>query len=49
MHGAVAASMSAGEVRRVDGSLGPCLVHKKFCKIFQILRHIKSLDACIKY
>jgi len=22
---------------------------KKFCKIFQIPRHIESLDACIKY
>ena len=22
---------------------------KKFCKIFQILCHIKSLDACMKY
>jgi len=22
---------------------------KKFCKIFQILRHIESLDVCIKY
>jgi len=28
---------------------GPCLVPRKFCKIFQILRHIKSLDAYIKY
>jgi hypothetical protein len=27
----------------------PCLVLKKICKIFQISRHIKSLDACIKY
>jgi len=30
-------------------ALGPCLVSKKFCKIFQILRHIKSLDTCMKY
>jgi len=22
---------------------------KKFCKIFQILHHIESLDACIEY
>jgi len=22
---------------------------KKFCKIFQILRHIESLDACMEY
>ena len=29
--------------------LGPCLLPKKFCKIFQIPRHIKSLDACIEY
>ena len=27
----------------------PCLVPKKFCKIFQILRHIESLDVCMKY
>ena len=27
----------------------PCLVPKRFCKIFQISRHIKSLDACMKY
>jgi hypothetical protein len=27
----------------------PCLVPKKFCKIFQIPRHIESLDTCIKY
>ena len=29
--------------------LRPSLVPKKFCKIFQILRHIKSLDTCMKY
>ena len=29
--------------------LGPCLLHKKFCKIFQISRHIESLDVCMKY
>jgi len=29
--------------------LGPCLVPKKFYKIFYILRHIESLDACIEY
>jgi hypothetical protein len=28
---------------------GPCLVSKKFCKIFQISRHIKSLDVYMKY
>jgi len=27
----------------------PRLVPKKTCKIFQIPRHIKSLDVCIKY
>ena len=29
--------------------LRPCLVPKKFYKIFQILRHIESLDACMEY
>ena len=29
--------------------LQPCLVPKKFCKNFEILRHIESLDACIEY
>ena len=29
--------------------LRPCLVPEKFCKIFQILRHIESLGACMKY
>ena len=29
--------------------LRPCLVPKKFCKIFQIPRHIESLDVCMKY
>ena len=27
----------------------PCLVCKKFCKIFQIPHHIESLDTCMKY
>jgi len=27
----------------------PCLVPKKFCKIFQIPRHIESLDTCMEY
>ena len=27
----------------------PCLVTQKFCKNFQILRHIESLDVCMKY
>ena len=27
----------------------PCLVPKKFCKIYQIPRHIKSLDTCMEY
>jgi len=34
-----------GEVNKA----GPCLVPKKFCKIFQIPRHIESLDTCMKY
>jgi hypothetical protein len=25
------------------------LVHTKFCKIFQIPRHIESLDTCMKH
>ena len=29
--------------------LRPCLVLRKFCKIFHISRHIESLDVCIKY
>ena len=46
---------AAGLVLRSDGSsveferLGPCLVFQKFCKIFQILSHIESLDVCMKY
>ena len=27
----------------------PCLVPKKFSKIFQISRHIESLDTCMEY
>ena len=27
----------------------PCLIPRKFCKIFYIHRHIESLDACMKY
>jgi len=27
----------------------PCLVPKKFCKIFQISHHIESLDICMEY
>jgi hypothetical protein len=27
----------------------PGLVCKKFCKIFQIPRHIESLDICMKH
>ena len=42
----------ANFVRPVD--LAPsrsrrCLVQKKFCKIFQILHHIESLDVYMKY
>ena len=29
--------------------LRPCLVPQKFCKIFQIPRHIESLDVCMEY
>jgi hypothetical protein len=29
--------------------LRPCLVSRKFCKIFQIPRHIESLDTCMKH
>jgi hypothetical protein len=29
----------------ISPSLGPCLVPKKFCRIFQILHHIESLDT----
>ena len=35
--------------RKYKIMLGPCLVSKKFCKIFQILRHIESLNACMEY
>ena len=27
----------------------PCLVPRKFCKIFHIPRHIESLDTCMEY
>ena len=33
----------------VSNLLRPCLVPEKFCKIFQIFRHIESLDTCIEY
>jgi len=29
--------------------LNKALLPRKFCKIFHILRHIKSLDACMEY
>ena len=29
--------------------LRPCLVPKKFCRVFQIPRHIESLDTCMEY
>ena len=32
-----------------ETSFRPCLVPRKFCKIFHIPRHIESLDACMKY
>jgi len=31
------------------GPPGPCLVSRKFYKIFHIPHHIESLDACMKY
>jgi len=31
-----------------DGSR-PCLIPKKFCKIFQIPHHIESLDVYMEY
>ena len=34
---------------RTDAILRPCLVPNKFCKIFQIPRHIEYLDACMEY
>jgi len=33
----------------VGDSIRPLFSSKKFCKIFQISRHIKSLDTCMKY
>jgi len=30
-------------------TLRPCLVPRKFCKIFHIPRHIESLDAYMEY
>ncbi|EES04604.3 hypothetical protein SORBI_3004G058050 [Sorghum bicolor] len=33
----------------LSSSFRPCLVLQKFCKIFQIPRHIESLDVCMKY
>ena len=39
-----------GSSHHVDmGRIRPCLVSKKFYKIFQILCHIESLDACMEY
>jgi hypothetical protein len=35
--------------RVINRLLRPCLVPRKFCKIFQILRHIESLDTCMEY
>jgi hypothetical protein len=32
-----------------SGTFGPCLVPKKFYKIFQIPCHIESLDTCMKH
>jgi hypothetical protein len=40
-----ASSFSIFQLRNVR----PCLVSQKFCKIFQIPRHIESLNTCMKY
>jgi len=39
------------DTSRIDDTctLRPCLVPEKFCKIFQIFRHIESLDAYMEY
>ena len=37
------------EGEEADRTPWPCLVPNKFCKIFQIFRHIESLDVCMKY
>ena len=34
---------------RIARTFGPCLLPKKFCKFFHILRHIKSLNVCMRY
>ena len=34
---------------RLSTRLAPCLVPRKFYKIFHIFRHIESLDACMEY
>jgi len=36
-------------IENQNARTGPCLVPKKFYKIFQIPRHIESLDTCMKY
>ena len=43
-----AAMVRVGVVLRA-AAFGPCLLPRKFYKIFHILRHIESLDACMEY
>jgi len=44
-------TLLASSISPVDShSIGkPSLVLKKFCKIFQIFRHIESLGTCMKH
>jgi len=36
-------------IREMDSILRPCLLPRKFCKIFHIPRHIESLDVYMEY
>ena len=55
---AVPSKRSGGRCSRADtgacqqeelDKLGPCLISRKFCKIFQIFRYIEYLDVCMEY
>jgi len=46
-HQVIVAKQPTNSLRVCSFRLSSCLVSKKFYKIFQILRHIESLDACI--
>jgi len=37
------------KICKIFRELNKALVPEKFCKIFQILRHIESLDVCMEY